>query len=162
MKLSKTLLVILFISLLSSQSWSETIDDLVERENTLYLKFSDVPFTGKVTGRYKGSVKNGKRDGAWKEYYIDGQLFYKGNFKNGKQDGAWVRYYGNGQSWSKGNYKNDIKDGAWVYYHHNGQLMSKGNYKNGKQDGAWVSYDDDGTIKKRGTGTFKDDVKISD
>ena len=49
MKLFKTLLTILFISLLSSPSWSVTIDDLVKREGIYYEKFTDVPFTGKVT-----------------------------------------------------------------------------------------------------------------
>lgn len=120
MKLSKTLLVILFISLLSSQSWSETRGDLVERENILYLKFSDVPFTGEISGNH----------------VIFGDV--RGSVKNGKRVGAWVAYYGNGQ------------------------LKEKGNYKNGKRDGVWVAYDIDGTINKSRTGTFKDDVKISD
>jgi len=111
MKLSKTLLVILFISLLSSPSWSETIDDLVIREGTYYLKFSDVPFTGEVTGQYQGSFKNGKREGAWTVYYSDGQLFKKGNYKNGKQDGAWVIHNESGQRMPQfsGIFKNGIK-----------------------------------------------------
>ena len=47
-----TLLTIIFISLLSSPSWSETVswDDLVERDELYYKKFTDVPFTGKVSG----------------------------------------------------------------------------------------------------------------
>ena len=65
MKLIKTLLTILFISLLSSPSWSVTMDDLVEREGLYYEKFTDVPFTGKVTGDTQGSFKSGKKDGAW-------------------------------------------------------------------------------------------------
>lgn len=94
MKLSKTLLVILFISLLSSPSWSETIDDLVFRDGISYLKFSDVPFTGEISGNHvifgdvRGSVKNGKREGAWVTYYGNGQLKEKGNYKNGKKDGV--------------------------------------------------------------------------
>ena len=64
------------------------MDDLVERENILYLKFSDVPFTGEVTGRYKGSVKYGKREGAWVYYHDNGQLWFKSNFENGKEEGA--------------------------------------------------------------------------
>ena len=43
----------------------ETMDDLVEREGLYYKKFSDTPFTGKVTGVYQGNFKNGKEDGAW-------------------------------------------------------------------------------------------------
>jgi len=92
MKLIKTLLTILVISLLSSPSWSETLDDLVQREGIYYQKFTDVPFSGKVTGEYQGVIKNGKFDGPWGFYYESGQLSYKGNYKNGKADGEWVKY----------------------------------------------------------------------
>lgn len=186
MKLSKILLVILFISLLSSPSWSETSDDLVYRDGTYYPKFSDAPFTGEVTGRHQGSVKNGKREGAWVRYLGNGQLESKGNYKNGEREGVWVRYWGNGQLHYKGNFKNGEIEGAWVKYYANGQLELKGNYKNGKKDGAWEDYYDNGqlsykgnfkngkregdgvaysyigTIDKTRTGTFKNDVKISD
>jgi hypothetical protein len=57
MKLFKTLLTILFISLLSSPSWSAEMGDLVARNGLWYKQFSDVPFTGKVTGREQGSIK---------------------------------------------------------------------------------------------------------
>ena len=185
MKLFKTLLTILFISLLSSPSWSLTWDDLVERNDLYYEKFSDVPFTGKVTGQEQGSFKNGVKDGAWIGYYETGELYSKGNFKTGKEEGAWV-YYHNGQLeskgnfehgkreghwvfyWSsgelsyKGNYKNGFREGAWVGYHVNGQLSWKGNYKNSQHEGFWVSYEENGTVQKRLTGMFKDGIKISD
>ena len=103
MKLIKSLLTILFISLLSSPSWSQTMDDLVERNNLYYEKFTNVPFTGKVTGRWQGSFKNGKKEGTWVKYWNNGQLSYKANFKNGKREGDWVTYYENGQLRSKGN-----------------------------------------------------------
>ena len=92
MKLFKTLLTILFISLLSSPSWSVNVFDLVERNDLYYEKFTDVPFSGKVTGEYQGSLKNGKWDGAVVSYWENGQLESKGNFKNGKRDGVWVSY----------------------------------------------------------------------
>jgi hypothetical protein len=138
MKLFKTLLTILFISLLSSPSWSVTTGDLVERDGLYYEKFTDVPFTGKVTGNPQGSYKNGKKEGAWVFYHENGQLRFKENFKNGELDGAWVSYY------------------------ENGQLRSKGNFKNGKKDRSWVRYEENGTVQKRLTGMFKDGIKISD
>ena len=138
MKLFKTLLTILFISLLSSPSWSQTLGDLVFRDGLYYEKFTDVPFNGKVTGRSQGSIKNGE------------------------VDGAWVAYHNNGQLWYKGNYKDGMQDGAWVVYSPNGQLREKGNRRNGRIDGAWVGYNSDGTVSKEYTGTFKDGVKISD
>ena len=63
----------------------ETMDDLVERNGLFYKKFSDTPFTGKITGKYQGSFKNGKKDGAWVSYNQDGTVNKKltGTFKNG-------------------------------------------------------------------------------
>jgi len=107
----KILLTILFLSLLSSPSWSVSHDDLVEREGIFYKKFSDVPFSGKVTGRYKGNYKNGKEDGAWVIFHDNGQLASKGNYKNGKLDGAWVGYWDDGRIVKifTGTYKDGVK-----------------------------------------------------
>ena len=188
MKLINTLLTILFISLLSSPSWSVNFfTDLEERDGLYYKKLTDVPYTGKVTGHnltgslkdgkqegtwvfiwskdqiwYKGNRKNGKRVGTWVYYHDNGQLWEKGNYKNGKKHGAWVWYWKNGQLKYKDNYKNGKKHGAQVLYHNNGQLFRKGNYKSGEREGAWVSYNNDGTVITSLTGTFKDGVKISD
>jgi antitoxin component YwqK of YwqJK toxin-antitoxin module len=152
----------LFISLLSPPSWSETMDDLVKRGGLYYKQFTDVPFTGKVTGIEQGSIKDGKRDGAWIAYRENGQLYLKSYWKNFKQEGDWIGYYENGQFWFKTNYKNGKPEGASVFYHKNGQLGSKGNWKNGEQEGAWIAYRENGTVDKEKTGTFKNGKKISD
>lgn len=138
MKPINTLITILFISLLSSPSWSVTIGDLVKRDDLYYEKFTDVPYTGKVTGSEQGAFKGGKKEGAWIEYYENGQLKEKRNYKSGK------------------------RDGVWVFYSENGQLREKGNYKNGKKEGAWYTYNIDGTVRQHATGTYKNGVKISD
>ena len=72
----KTLLTLpfLLLSLISFPSWSETIEDLVVRDGLHYKKFSDVPFTGEVTGLFQGKVKNGKREGPWVYYDENGAL----------------------------------------------------------------------------------------
>ena len=134
----KTLLTIIFLSLLSS-SCSTPSEDLLVRDGLYYKKFSEVPFSGKVTGLRNGSIKNGKAEGEWISYHDNGQLYSKGNYKNGKAEGEWFIYF-----WS------------------NGQLMRKGNYKNGKREGAWVEYHTDGTLDRVRSGTFKNGVKISD
>ena len=162
MKPIKTLLTILFISLLSSPSWSVTKGDLVEREGLYYEKFTDVPFTGEVTGVEQGSFKDGERDGAWVMYRMNGQLMNKGNWKNNKREGVWFNYFDDGTLDRKGSFTNGKNEGTWAYYYRNGQLSYKGNWKNSKQDGAWVSYNEDGTVNKQQTGTYKDGEKISD
>ena len=114
----------------------ETIDDLVERDGIHYKKFSDAPFTGKITEKARVSFKNGKRHGPWFKYHENGQLRVKGNFKNGQAHGPFIAY------------------------HENGQLSGKGNAKNGKQDGPWAAYNEDGTVNHKETGTYKDGVKV--
>ena len=91
-KLSLTLLTCLLL-LSPNVVLSETIDDLVERNGIHYKKFNEVPFSGEITGLSKGSIKNGKKEGAWVGYWSNGQLMEKGNYKNGKTDGDWVYNY---------------------------------------------------------------------
>ena len=85
--------------------------DLVQRDGVYYKKFSDVPFSGKVTDNQKGLITNGKKEGAWIRYYVGGQLHYKGNYKNGKMEGAWVVYSGSGIPYKlkTGTFKNGVK-----------------------------------------------------
>ena len=35
------------------------LDDLVTREGVYFKKFTNVPFTGKVTGKSRGKIRNG-------------------------------------------------------------------------------------------------------
>ena len=132
------LIPILFLSLISTPCFSETMGELVKRDGLYYEKFSKTPFTGKVMGKEKGKIKDGKKEGEWVEYWSNGQLMSKVSYKNGKEEGEWVGYHGNGQ------------------------LSSKGSYKNGLWEGDWVEYYGDGTLYKRGTGTFKNGEKVSD
>ena len=64
-------LLIIFSLLLTSVSWSKTIDGdkLVIKFGLYYEKFTDKPFTGKVTGIRKGKISKGKIKGKWKEYW---------------------------------------------------------------------------------------------
>ena len=118
----------------------ESVDfkDLVKRDGLYYKKFTEVPFTGKTTGKIQGSFKNGKKHGPWVIYHDNDQLQTKGTWKDGK------------------------KYGPWVTYHDNGQLWTKGTIKDGKGDGPWVGFFKDGTVNDEYTGTFKNGVKISD
>jgi antitoxin component YwqK of YwqJK toxin-antitoxin module len=128
--------ILLLTLMFPSIAFGETMNDLVWRDGILYKKFSTVPFTGKVTGKKQGSLRNGKRVGPWVGYHSNGQLFYKGTYKDGKREGPYVTY------------------------HDNGQLNYKGTYKDGKMDGHWVGYHDNGTVWKSLTGTYKNDVKV--
>ena len=106
------------------------LEDLVKTDGLFYKKFSDVPFTGKVTGKYQGSFKEGKPDGPGVSYHKNGRIFQKGIFRDGKKDGPWVKYHDNGKLWSKGTWKDGKMDGPWVSYNDNGQLEFKRTFEN--------------------------------
>ena len=77
-------ITVLFILLTSSVSWDENIttDDLVQRNDLYYKKFTNDPFTGEIYGIQNGSVKNGKKNGEWFSCYKNGQLEPKNNYKD--------------------------------------------------------------------------------
>ena len=177
--------ILLLTLLFPALAMGETMDDLVITNGLYYKKYTEVPFTGKVTGKTQGSFKNGKKHGFWVEYdrdgrvskkvsnkngkentyveyryYDNGQLHSKVTYKEGKEDGPWIEYHKNGKLDFKGTYKDGKRGGPWVYYHKDGQLRYKGNWKNDKRDGPWVSYHDDGQLKFKGN--FKDGKKIFD
>ena len=104
---------ILFLSLVSTPCFSETISELVKRDGLYYEKLSKTPFTGKVTGRFQGRLENGKKEGEWVKYH-DTKIFSKGSYKNGKREGDWVGYHDNGNVSYRGSYKNGKKEGEWV------------------------------------------------
>tara|TARA_B100000900_G_scaffold328275_1_gene288514 strand:+ start:312 stop:605 length:294 start_codon:yes stop_codon:yes gene_type:complete len=95
----KKLFITLFLLIFCTPSWSETltIDDLVERNNLYYKKFTTVPFNGEVTGIENGTFKKGKKTGEWLVYYASGQLRAKGSKKDGKKNGLWEWFNENGK-----------------------------------------------------------------
>ena len=141
---------ILLISLLSSPSWSETVnvDDLVKRDDLYFKKFTDVPFTGetKITEETNvflaivygdGFFKDGKKEGFWRKYFKDGSLSSRKTYANGIETGPSERYYENGQLWRKGNLKSGKRDGIWKFYNKNGRLSIEGIYQAGIKNGIW-------------------------
>ena len=106
-------------------TFGETMDDLVERDGLYYKKFTDVPFTGTITGKSQGEIKNGRKDGSWTVHHDNGQLWWKGTYKHYRPNGPWVWYHDNGQLSYKGTYKDGYKVGPWTAYWNNGGLKEK-------------------------------------
>jgi hypothetical protein len=48
--------------LTSGVALSETMDDLVKRGGLWYKKFTDVLFTGEISGKESGKIKDGRKD----------------------------------------------------------------------------------------------------
>ena len=103
---------LVLMSLVSSPSWGLSMDDLVEREDLYYQKFTDVPFAGEINeGKSQGNFKHGKKEGLWVRHLLNGQLISKGAYENDKEDGEWVSYTMDGEVFPglTGNYSNGVK-----------------------------------------------------
>ena len=63
---------------------SQTVDwnSLVKRNGLYYQKFTEEPFTGKVTGEQRGKIANGKTDGTFVVYRADCS-------KHGRESGVY-------------------------------------------------------------------------
>jgi antitoxin component YwqK of YwqJK toxin-antitoxin module len=106
--------ILLLTLLFPALAFGETMDDLVQRPQwtgLYYKKFTEVPFTGKVTGKSRGSFKDGKRDGPWVSYWDNGQLWSKGTYKYGMKVGPWVGFLQDGTVNEKdtGTFKDGVK-----------------------------------------------------
>jgi antitoxin component YwqK of YwqJK toxin-antitoxin module len=95
--------------------------------------------------------ENGKRQGAWKEYYSNGALMSEGIYKNSIRVGNWKYYHENGNLEQEGKYTSrEIPDGDWKYYHENGQLYRIESYMDGELDGEYIEYNDSGKVLVKG------------
>ena len=110
---------------------SISIDKIVERDDTYYKKFSNIPFTGHI-----------------ESYYKNGQLKIIGEFSDGKKIGNWVEYYMSGVKKSEGQFNKGKKNGKWLYYFLNSKTKEKQFYIDGNKDGLWEKFDVDGSIKQ--------------
>ncbi len=182
------LLTILSLSIMfpgKGVSQSISIDDLIIRNNLFYKKFTDIPYSGKVSGIQNGRLVVGERQGMWTFYYksgqlekkgsynfgikkgfweiywLSGQIFRQGNYVNGKKEGLWLDYHENGQLWDIGSYKLGNKNGSWKTYWDHGGLYSKGEFKLGKAEGFWTYFKTDGTLDHLFTGKYSEGKKIS-
>ena len=97
-------------------------DDLIlsKTDGLFYEKNNKKLFTGEVTGRVKGQIIKGKREGEWLQYYANGSLESKSNYKDGKEDGKFIVW-----QWDE-----DVGRTIWI----------EGNYKDGKAEGKETTY----------------------
>ncbi len=66
---------------------------------------------------------NGKKNGSFKVYWLDGSVHIEGFFKNDSLDGTVRNYYPNGVLESEAKYQNGNPYGAYRYYYEDGGLQ---------------------------------------
>jgi len=126
---------------------------------------------------FKGDTINrvdskGKKQGVWKRYYENDQLFSVANFKDDVALGTTTTYYKTGERQSDlvhatdgktsrmkmywpngklkatGKYIGQSKDSIWVFYNQTDSISSIESYKLGKPHGKWLVYFSNGVVSE--------------
>jgi antitoxin component YwqK of YwqJK toxin-antitoxin module len=83
----------------------------------------------------------GRRQGAWRDFYPNGQLRYEGQFKNDKCKGVFRYYDEQGNLKATNEFDKSGEKALNKTYAPNGRLMATGYYLNQKKEGEWKYYD---------------------
>jgi len=96
------------------------------------------------------STLNGKLyTGDCESRYINNQVKSIQHYADGKDEGAWIFYYLDGKVQTKAFFKAGIRVGKWEYFHENGQLWKTQTYDAlGNKIGVWETFDEDGKLIK--------------
>lgn len=92
----------------------------------------------------KEKIDNGKNY----SWYPNGKIFSEGEYNNGKLDGMYRQYYIDGSRKFEFNFSNDIMNGICIYYYENNNIKYIRNYKDGKLHGQYFRFNNDGSLDK--------------
>jgi antitoxin component YwqK of YwqJK toxin-antitoxin module len=84
---------------------------------------------------------NGKKNGEYKAYHINGELKVCCNYLDDLKIGEMKEYYDNKQLCSSVCYVNDKREGYFAYYNKNGSLSRTCYYINNLVEGEYKEYD---------------------
>jgi len=91
--------------------------------------------------------EDGLKNGAWKDFFITGELKDEGTYKDDMKVGKWTYYFANGKIEQTGKYDDKGKlTGKWVWYYPSGNILREESYLNGLADGMTSEFAEDGTI----------------
>jgi len=146
--ISLFLLSLIFISCVKEEIPKSS---LIIKDNLLYKRDSNVPFTGREKALVQDKiieydVKDGYKHGEFRIYNLDGTLQINGQLDSNRNVGKWQYYHPNGKIESEGNFDYDLPDGKWFWYDVQGKKKEEGAYNKGKRVGKWYQYDSTGKI----------------
>jgi len=96
--------------------------------------------TGKVMLREKGYYEGGQvqiegsydasgaRQGLWKFWYKNGQLWTEGEYVGGSRQGRKVVFWENGKKRYEGTFEDDVKVGVWKFFDVQGNEVKQLDY----------------------------------
>lgn len=94
-----------------------------------------------MSQEFNQTDSKGRRQGAWRDFYPNGQLRYEGQFKNDKCKGTFRYYDEQGNLQATNEFEKSGEYALNKTYSPNGRLIATGYYLNQKKDGEWKYYD---------------------
>lgn len=154
--LSMLLIIVASLNVVIAQDYSSA-PDLERKEEAMYLKGSDVPYTGDYNLNHengkpfiKGKYVKGLKESKWVVFDSSGVLRSEESFVNNQWDGIRKTYHASGQINTIENFKAGLRSGMQEGHYENGQLIFKVNHINGKKEGKWVYYYSNGKPWEKG------------
>jgi antitoxin component YwqK of YwqJK toxin-antitoxin module len=113
-----------------------TLQEIRDEDGNIMVKNGTGSFvtyhsSGKTHIASKGTLKDGKREGKWTWYHINGKIKQTTEYKGGLLEGANIIYYPTGQKLFEGNYVNDETSGNATWWFWTGQKEEEGSYDDG-------------------------------
>ncbi|MGL4598137.1 MAG: tetratricopeptide repeat protein [Bacteroidia bacterium] len=96
--------------------------------------------------RSTGDYFEGKKDGEWSYYDVNGALEITEMLEAGEGNGKRKQYYSNGQLQNECKLKKGEYDGYFKSYYVNGKIESEGWYVKDQRQGAWYAYTEAGQV----------------
>ena len=124
-------------------------DTMIGNKKFIFKKAFYDNGTLKQTGFYS---PDSLMQGIWTNYYPDGKLESITTYHNGMRDGRFKSYHENGQLWTELIYSNNKTMEVVCNFDRDGEPKPKGTLKNG--NGSIILYDDNG--ERRSIEQYKD------
>lgn len=151
------LLVSISVLFFSCSAKKVNENQLVERKGIAYEINSEKPFTGVSAGedfvhsiKYEINYTEGKINGKFTLWYINGQLKEESSYLNGELNGKKVTWYENGQKEKEINYVNGKKEGKAFTWYKNGQQETEMELSNNIPNGKFIVWYENGQKQAEG------------
>lgn len=95
-------------------------------------------------------MKNGKKEGRFVKYFINGKLDTRCTYHNDLLEGLEETYHIQGYKVSTTNYLHGKKHGLHTVYYPNGEIVEQGSFYEDLYDGDWAYYDERGVLLGEG------------
>ena len=97
------------------------------------------------------TLKDGTKEGFWREFWSNGQIRAEGMYESGLREGKWTFYRIAGEKEQEGKYRQGVFHGTWIWWYPGGQTHREEDYTRGKLDGEFLELDTAGDVLVKGT-----------